>query len=58
MKTGGREVEETEHFPAVMWSDRNVPNELGNLDKISKQSVEVLPGFILLLVKCKRAELN
>lgn len=43
-------------LPKVKWKVGDVPNELGNLDKEIPRQLELLPGFILLIVKLKRGE--
>lgn len=43
-------------LPKVKWKVGDVPNELGNSDEEIPRQLELLPGFILLVVKLKRVE--
>lgn len=43
-------------LPKVKWKAGDVPNELGNPDEEIPRQLELLPGFILLVVKLKRVE--
>lgn len=45
--------------PAVMWKVENVPDELGGIAEISRQSDEgAAPFFLWLIMKCERRERN